>query len=84
MPYLRTLIGHPLEREPDCDLRSKNGRRIDALNLAEAIAAAEQIFEIRIVPHDPPKWFRVSGIPGRSGEYQLIDIHVHRGSDISA
>lgn len=51
---------------------------IHAKTLGEAIAAAEEYFQIRIVPHDPPKWFRIY-LPGApEEEFRLVDIHIIR------
>ena len=80
MPYLRTAIMHAIEREPGLQLRTKAGQSIEAATLGEAIAAAAAILRVRIVPHDPPKWFRLSGVPGRE-KYMLVDIHVFRGNE---
>jgi hypothetical protein len=84
MAFLSTIIGHPLERSGPyrySGLRTSAGQRIEARTLGEAVAIAERMFDVRIVPHDPPKWFRVYGIPGSSSEYVLVDIHVRRGSE---
>jgi hypothetical protein len=78
MPYLRTFISHPLEREPGCPTRSTEGMRIEAATIAGAVAVAEKFFDVRIVPHDPPKWFRVYGLPGLGEDFGLVDIHVYR------
>lgn len=50
----------------------------EANTLGEAIAVAESLLKIRVIPHDPPKWFRVYAASG-SSEYALADIHVRRG-----
>jgi hypothetical protein len=79
MPFLRTLIMHPLEREPDAPVRSRPGLPIVAKTVGEAIAVAAEYFGLRIVPHDPPKWFRIYGYPNSAAEdYMLVDIHVIR------
>ena len=78
MPFLRTLIMHPLERQPDAQVRSEAGMPIAAKTLGEAVAAAADYFKVRIVSHDPPKWFRVYDSPNCTAEYMLVDIHVHR------
>jgi hypothetical protein len=78
MPFLRTLIMHPLEREPDAQVRSRAGMPIVAKTLGAAVAVAANYFGVRIVPHDPPKWFRVYGSPDCRAEYMLVDIHVYR------
>jgi hypothetical protein len=80
MPFLRTCIFHPLEREPGSLVRSQTGLPIQARTLGEAVEAAAKFFGVHIVPHDPPKWFRIYGIPELS-EYKLVDIHVHRGKE---
>jgi hypothetical protein len=84
MPFLSTCILHPLEREPGAVVRSRPGLPIVAQTLGEAVEAAEKHFSVWIVPHDPPKWFRVYGLPGYNEEqYLLVDIHVRRdGQDI--
>ena len=81
MPYLRTLIFHPLEKEPGSPLRIKAGQRIEAKTLGEAIHAAEQILHLEIIPHDPPKWFRVRGLLDQKESYGLVDIHILRGTE---
>ena len=85
MPFLTTSIGHPLEdteAHPDSLLMSPTGQRIEAATLGEAVAVAAGIFGVRIVPHDPPKWFRVYGIPDIPFEYRIVDIHIKRGADV--
>jgi hypothetical protein len=49
-----------------------------ARTLGEAIAAAAEYFGARIVPHDPPKWFRVYDNPQDAIKYKLVDIHILR------
>ena len=79
MPFLRTLIMHPLERQPDAPVRSRSGMPIVAHTIGEAVAFAADYFGVRIVPHDPPKWFRIYGMPDFTPEqYTLVDIHVVR------
>ena len=78
MPFLRTLIMHPKERQPDALVRSRSGMPIVAQTLGEAVTVAADYFGVRIVPHDPPKWFRVYGSPDSTAEYKLVDIHIHR------
>jgi len=73
---------HPLERDPDAPVRSREGLPIAAQTAGEAIAFASEYFGVRIVPHDPPKWFRVYGMPGTAAEeYELVDIHVWCGGE---
>ena len=80
MPFLRTLIMHPLERQSDALVRSRPGLPIVAQTLGEAVAVAADYFRVRIVPHDPPKWFRIYDMPDSTAEdYMLVDIHVLRG-----
>ena len=75
MPFLKTFIScrgrggfiH-LENVP-----------IQAATLGEAIGAAERLADVRIIAHDPPKWFRVSDPNGDSTKYSLHDIHIRRG-----
>ena len=52
-----------------------------ATTLGEAIAVAERMLAARIVPHDPPKWFRVylSDLP--PDRYGLVDVHIQRDGD---
>jgi hypothetical protein len=79
MPFLQTLIMHPLEHKPGALVRSRPGLPIAAQTVGEAIAAAAEYFGVRIVPHDPPKWFRIYGMPGYAADkYALVDIHVER------
>ena len=81
MPFLRTRLFHPLEEPADSALRSPGGQRIEATTLGAAVAVASQLLSIRIVPHDPPKWFRVSGLADYDGHDMLVDIHVLRGGE---
>ena len=78
MPFLRTCLLHPREREPNSLVRSKPGLSILAGTLGEAVATAAEYFGVRIVPHDPPKWFRVYESSGDTTHYKLVDIHIHR------
>jgi hypothetical protein len=79
MPFLRTFIMHPLERQPSAQVRSLSGLPIAAQTVGEAVAAAAEYFGVRIVPHDPPKWFRIYDMPDYAAEqYTLVDIHVER------
>jgi hypothetical protein len=84
MPFLRTLIMHPLESRSDALVRSRAGLPIVAQTLGDAVAVAANYFGVRIVPHDPPKWFRIYDMPDSTAEdYRLVDIHVLRdGLDI--
>jgi hypothetical protein len=59
---------HPLECQPDTQVRSQAGMPIVAKTLGEAVAVAANYFGVRIVPHDPPKWFRVYGSPDCQAE----------------
>ena len=81
MPFLRTRLFHPFEEPADSALRSPAGQRIEGTTLGEAITAASQLLSVQIVPHDPPKWFRVSGLPDFDGHPMLVDIHVLRGGE---
>lgn len=84
MPFLSTIIGHPAEQSAPyrySGLTTSAGQRIEARTLGEAVAVAERMFDVRIVPHDPPKWFRIYGIPESHTEYVLVDVHVRRGSE---
>ena len=51
---------------------------MSATTLGEAVAIAAGHFGVRIVPHDPPKWFRVYGIPGDGSGFTLVDVHIDR------
>ena len=75
------MICHPLEHETSSLVRSRPGRPIQARTLGEAVAVATEFFGVRIVPHDPPKWFRIYDIPELTSEYLLVDIHVYRGKE---
>lgn len=82
MPYLRTAIGLPQERPPDSPARTPGGMLIEARTLGEAIARACTYFGVAILPHDPPKWFRVYQTPDLSSDhYKLVDIHIYRGEE---
>lgn len=79
MPFLKTFISHPLEQLPDALVRSRAGMPIVAGTVGEAVEVASQYFGVKIVPHDPPKFFRVYGMPDATAEdYKLVDIHIQR------
>jgi len=78
MPFLRTCILHPRERQSGALVRTRPGLLIVAGTLGEAVTAAAEYFGARIVAHDPPKWFRVYDNPDLTEEYKLVDIHVLR------
>ena len=81
MPFLRTLTFHPIEGDPGSPLR-EGTQRIEANTLGEAVLAAAALLSVTIVPHDPPKFFRVYGWPGEPADYySLVDIHVRRGTE---
>ena len=83
MPYLRTFMGRLTDRDSGSILLNNEGRRIEASTLEEALRVAEQIIQARIVPHDPPKFFRIYRLPEQPESYQLVDIHlVRNGEDI--
>ena len=83
MPFLRTFVTHPLEDDVFPPVSSPTGMPISAKTIGEAIAMAAGRFGVRIVPHDPPKYFRVYGVPDVEGEYLLVDTHIDRdGRDI--
>jgi len=83
MPFLRTLIGHPLERQPDALVRSRVGLPIVAQTLGDAITVAAEFFGVSIVPHDPPQWFRIYGLSESAAGYRLADIRIFRdGKDV--
>lgn len=73
MPLLRALFSRP---DVSGLFRIQNVS-IEANILREAIIAIEQLANVCIVPHDPPKWFRVYS-PSDDLNYQLIDIHIQR------
>src|SRR3954469_18810419 len=75
MPFLKALFSCPGVRE---FIRLENVA-IEATTLGEAISAAERLANVRIVAHDPPKWFRVYAPDSDSPDYRLADIHVSRG-----
>lgn len=82
MPFLSTFIIHPLEDQPGTLVRSRPGLPIAAQTVGDAIAFAAEYFGVRIVPHDPPKWFRIYGLPGFPTEkFMLVDVHVERGEE---
>jgi hypothetical protein len=78
MPFLRTCILHPRERQSGALVRSRPGLPIVARTLGEAVATAAEYFGALIVAHDPPRWFRVYDNPDLTAEYKLVDIHVLR------
>ena len=81
MPFLSTVFSCPGRDE----FILLENVAIEATTLGEAIEAAERITDVRIVPHDPPKWFRVYAPSGDSPDYSLADIHIRRGgADICA
>lgn len=53
------------------------GLELPASTLGEFLAGIEAASGIRIVPHDPPKYFRY--YPKDSADFYLVDIHVDRG-----
>ena len=73
MPLLRALFSRP---NVNGLFRIQNVS-IEATILSEAIIAIENLADVRIVPHDPPKWFRVYSLAD-DPNYKLIDIHVQR------
>jgi hypothetical protein len=73
MPLLRALFSRP---DVDGLFRIQNVS-IEANILREAIIAIEHLANVRIVPHDPPKWFRVYSLSD-DPNYKLIDIHIQR------
>ena len=77
MPLLRSWISHPLEHESGSLLR-RTGVPITAQTLGEALAEASRILKVRFEPHEPPKWFRVFGIPDFGEHSMLVDIHIKR------
>jgi hypothetical protein len=81
MPFLRAYIRHPFERQPGWSLRTDAGKYIDAAALGDAKQIAAEMYAVRIVPHDPPKWFRVYDMPEMDGHFILADVHVERGAE---
>jgi hypothetical protein len=73
MPLLRALFYRP---DVDGLFRIQNVS-IEATVLSEAIVAIENLANVSIIPHDPPKWFRVYGLSD-DPSYKLIDIHIQR------
>lgn len=73
MPLLRALFSRP---DVDGLFRVRNVS-IEANILGEAIVAIENIANVSIVPHDPPKWFRVYSLSDDLN-YTLIDIHIQQ------
>jgi hypothetical protein len=82
MPFLLTDLLHPLQVDATTFGCSQAGTPINAKTLGEAIAMAANRFRVRIVPHGPPKCFRVYDLPGASDEYLLVEIHVVRDGQI--
>ena len=81
MPYLRTVIFNPAENVPGSLLRTKEGQRIEAKTLGEAVQVAEKIFHARIFSHDPPKFFRVHQELEQPESFALVDIHLLRNGE---
>jgi hypothetical protein len=81
MPFLRTFIAHPLERQPDVLVRSRPGMPIEAKTLGEAIAIAAGYFGVRITLHDERDWFRIYGMPEDKRNYTLVGITIYRGKE---
>jgi hypothetical protein len=52
------------------------GLELPASTLGELLAGLEASSGIRVVPHDPPKYFRY--YPAGSAEFFLVDVHVDR------
>ena len=78
MPLLRSWISHPMEHESGSVLR-RVGIPIVAQSLGEALNEASRILKVSFEPHEPPKWFRVFGIPDLGDGYMLVDVHIKRG-----
>lgn len=75
MPFLKTLFSCPGRS----GLIRLENVAIEATTLGEAIGVAERVTNVRIVAHDPPKWFRVYAPNSDSPDYSLADIHICRG-----
>jgi hypothetical protein len=83
MPFLCTLINHPLERLPDALIRSRDGLPIVAQTIGDAVAVAAEFFSVRIVPHDSSQWLRIYGLRESTTGYRLAGMHVFRdGKDV--
>jgi hypothetical protein len=81
MPFLRTCLLDPVERAPGLQVRTREGHRIEAANLGHAIAAAEQLLNIRLVTDgsskgfDSSEFFRAMGLSEHDGMWVGIEIH---------
>lgn len=65
----------PVTRNPT----ELSGLELSALTLGELLERLEAASGIRVVPHDPPKYFRY--YPVGSTEFYLVDVHVSRDGD---
>ncbi|MCF7223632.1 hypothetical protein [Marilutibacter chinensis] len=55
------------------------GLEIPAATLGELLAHLEDAHGIRVVPHDPPKYFRYYPRDSDSAvEFHMVDIHIYR------
>ncbi|GAB3367394.1 hypothetical protein GCM10027431_11110 [Lysobacter rhizosphaerae] len=52
------------------------GLELPASTLGELLVGLEAVSGIRVVPHDPPKYFRY--YPAGSAEFHLVDVHIDR------
>lgn len=82
MPFLKSLTIHPLEDAPGSLLRT-TGHPIEAKTLGEALFQAGRLLNVRFEAHEPPKYFRIYGIPGWGDKFILVDVHIIRnGTEI--
>lgn len=56
------------------------GLELAAATLGELLRELERSTGARVVPHDPPKYFRYYASPD-AVEYELVDIHVERNGE---
>lgn len=70
---------HPPFTMPDLkEVVENEGYKIDAHTLGELLVSFERITGCRVIPHDPPKYFRYYR-KGETDSFLLVDIHVTRG-----
>ena len=78
MPYLKTCLFSEIEKSRAPEVRSKEGRQIEAATVGEAIRVAEELLDIRITPDFYKGYpvFRTTNLP--ECEFRLVGISIYR------
>jgi hypothetical protein len=79
MPKIIAVIAHTSVMEWN-RRQTEDMVSISATTIGEAVTVAEKLFRARIVPNDPPKWWRF--YPEGEHGYLPICIHVQRGDEV--